>query len=475
MKVLDDDPSTRYESVERLAEDVRRHLSGHPVLAREGGFAYSASKFVRRNKLVAGAAAIALSAMVIAFGVTLREKQIAERRFEQLRSLARAVVFDIHDAIAPLPGSTRAREILVRQALVYLDNLAKESADNTPLQMELASAYLKIGDVQGRPYQPNLGDTKGALDSYRKALTIAAAAAETEPESDALRALVADAHDRIGTTEQRALDWPAAMREHQASLAIRRSLRAPTPKQQLDLAATWVAIGDAAYIGAKTIPTQWRQWSGEEAYQQSLAVLATEKPTPELRGDFLVATARAHQRLGGYYSNARHRTRDPQLPIRHHDAALQALAERVALDPSSGTARRNYADQHVMKATAQNAIGDHEGALVSTRQAIVELTRLAAADAKNVEAQHDIAFAFETAARAQFHLGRFDEAETSYSDALAILKRLTDNDPTNREDLRGMIGITSRMAELRKKRGDLEGHAAMMAQAERLRTQIKAR
>jgi hypothetical protein len=40
------------------------------------------------------------------------------------------------------------------------------------LQHELAAAYLKVGDVQGRPYKPNLGDTAGALASYGKAVAI---------------------------------------------------------------------------------------------------------------------------------------------------------------------------------------------------------------------------------------------------------------------------------------------------------------
>ena len=64
----------------------------------------------------------------IAFAATLHQKRIAERRFDEVRSLARSVVFELHDAIAPLPGSTAARELLVRRALVYLDNLAAEAA-----------------------------------------------------------------------------------------------------------------------------------------------------------------------------------------------------------------------------------------------------------------------------------------------------------------------------------------------------------
>src|SRR5690348_17807575 len=41
--------------------------------------------------------------------------------------LAHAVMFDLHDAIASLPGSTTARELLVRHSLRYLDGLQQEA------------------------------------------------------------------------------------------------------------------------------------------------------------------------------------------------------------------------------------------------------------------------------------------------------------------------------------------------------------
>ena len=76
----------------------------------------------------------------------------------------------MHDAIRDLPGSTPARQLLVSKGLEYLDKLARDAGDRADLQRELAGAYLKVGDVQGRPFNPNLGDTAGALASYRKAV-----------------------------------------------------------------------------------------------------------------------------------------------------------------------------------------------------------------------------------------------------------------------------------------------------------------
>ena len=420
---LDVDPSRRYGSVERFADDVRRHLSGHPVLARPATFVYRASKFVRRNKLVVAAGVAVAVVTAIAFATTLHQKRIAERRFDEVRSLARSVVFEIHDAIAPLPGSTAARELLVRRALVYLDTLAAEAEDNAELRTELAGAYLKIGDVQGLPYRANLGDTAGAMTSYRKALQIA--------EGTDAALLVADLHDRIGFVEQRALRWGEALIAHERARRIRASL-APSP----ELARTWTAIGDCRYIGLRSPGAQ-------QAYEEALRVLAALPRSPEV----LIETGRAHQRLGGFFSGLL--VRDLPRAIRHHDAALHALAQRSALDPADAVARRNYADQMVMKATAQNLMEDGAGALASTEKALDLLHELAAADPMNVEARKDLAFAYGEQAMALTHLGRIDEARAAYARAIGIHEQRLAIDPKSEEDRRDMKRLESQLERVK--------------------------
>jgi tetratricopeptide (TPR) repeat protein/predicted Ser/Thr protein kinase len=467
LKAIAVDPARRYASVEQFGEDIRRYLGGHPVAARRDSFAYVASKFVRRNKLAVSVIAIAFFAVIAAFVATYRQKQIAERRFDEVRGLARDVVFDIHDAIAPLPGSTPARELLVRRALVYLDHLSREASNNTPLAMELARAYLKIGDVQGRPYQPNLGDTAGALQSYAKALAVATAAGAREPRDEDVLALLADTHDRIGIVDQRALHWVSAMREHQAALAIRRRI-SMTPRRALDLAQTWLAVGDSAYIGHAVMPPEWRNVSPGWAYQSSLLALDAVPPAGPFRGARLEAVAHAHARLGGLLSNgAMADPRDPGACVRHQQAALEAFRQRLALEPSSATARRNLADQSVMMATAQLFVGDDRGALASTESALAELRPLAAADPTNAEAQHDISFALLVNGRAHFNLGEVDAAELAFRDDLAILTRLA-ADASNREARRDMGSAWGGLASVCEARGDQKCASADLAESLRV-------
>jgi non-specific serine/threonine protein kinase/serine/threonine-protein kinase len=159
---------------------------------------------VRRHK--AGVLAVALIALAVPGGVvaTLREARVAvqeraraDRRFNDVRRLATSFLFEFDDAIRDLPGSTPARSLVVKRALEYLDGLAAEARGDRSLPMEIASAYSRVGDVQGDPMFPNLGDTKGALESSRKALAILETLYRAEPQNQQVSLALASTHQEI--------------------------------------------------------------------------------------------------------------------------------------------------------------------------------------------------------------------------------------------------------------------------------------
>ena len=167
------EPERRYRSAADLGADITRHLEGRPVSARPDTFSYRAGKFLLRNRYGVIAAALLLLAVGSGAAATIWQARRAERRFQQVRSLANSFIFEVHDKIADLVGSTEARELVVRKGLEYLDSLAAEAGGDDALQMELASGYIKIGDVQGNMFVPNRGKQGEALKSYEKALLIA--------------------------------------------------------------------------------------------------------------------------------------------------------------------------------------------------------------------------------------------------------------------------------------------------------------
>lgn len=172
LMALRKEPSRRYASVKDLQEDIRRHLESIPVIARNDTVWYRATKFVARHKAGVAATTVVVLILIAGIVITIRAERLAKRRFDDVRALANSLIFDVHDSVKDLPGSTPARKIIVDRALKYLNVLATESGGDLGLQRELATAYERVGSVQGDYLENNLGDFEGTLASYKKALEL---------------------------------------------------------------------------------------------------------------------------------------------------------------------------------------------------------------------------------------------------------------------------------------------------------------
>jgi tetratricopeptide (TPR) repeat protein len=181
LMALRKEPARRYSSAQHLAVDLECVLEHRPISARPDTVYYRAGKFIRRHRFGLTAAALILAAIAGGAGTAAYQARIAQRRFEDVRRLAHALIFDVHDEVARLEGSTGVRATIVRTALEYLDDLARSAGRDPSLQKEIADAYQKIGDAEGFPTQPNLGRTEDALASYRKAGDIYRRLAAADP------------------------------------------------------------------------------------------------------------------------------------------------------------------------------------------------------------------------------------------------------------------------------------------------------
>ncbi len=241
LMALRKEPGRRYASVKDLSDDITKYLQGLPVSARPNTFFYRASKFYRRNQ-VASMVGILLALSLI-FGiiattwqafVARQQRDRAEKRFEEVRKLSNSLLFEITPKIERLQGSTEAREILVSRALEYLDSLARESEGNLGLQSELASAYEKVGEVQGNPNKPNLGDLQGGNISFQKAHVIRLALAEKNPENLDYQRLLAANYNLLGDVQWWASEVEGSLVKYQKAIEIYQNLVSQNPKN-LDL------------------------------------------------------------------------------------------------------------------------------------------------------------------------------------------------------------------------------------------------
>ncbi len=177
LMAMQKEPSRRYGSVAEFADDLHRYLDGLPVRARQDTLTYRSQKFILRHRTGVAAAVLVVASLAAGLGFSLAAQRRAEKRFDDVRSLANAFIFEIHDDISKLTGATTVRAKVLRKALVYLDGLAVDSAGNPSLQMELARAYIKVGQLQGS----KLGEASNSLASFRKAVGIARTLSSAAP------------------------------------------------------------------------------------------------------------------------------------------------------------------------------------------------------------------------------------------------------------------------------------------------------
>jgi len=197
------DPARRYQSVAALAEDVRRHLDGHPIVARQDSRAYRTRRFVRRHWLPLGAVAALLVTLTGGIVATRYQARRAERRFQEVRGIATALMNDVHDAIRELPSSTAAQETVLRTAVHYLDGLAREAGSDRTLQVEVARGYLKASEMAYSLERPSLGRADEGRRYLDQAVTALAPLEATAAGDPAVAAAVVE---RYRLTADLALD-----------------------------------------------------------------------------------------------------------------------------------------------------------------------------------------------------------------------------------------------------------------------------
>jgi len=114
LKALEKNPRVRYASVEQLALDVQRHLTGLPVAARPAGSLYRARKFVRRNS-GATVAAVGAAVLLIATSVVFMRQSLRVAAEQGRATAFKQYLAHVFQTTVPSPSEGRgltAREVL---------------------------------------------------------------------------------------------------------------------------------------------------------------------------------------------------------------------------------------------------------------------------------------------------------------------------------------------------------------------------
>ena len=440
LMALRKEPERRYASVEQLSDDIRRFLERRPLRARPDTLSYRSARFVQRNKAAVVAAALIVLTLAGGIITTTRAAQRAERRFNDVRALANAFVFDIHDAIKDLPGATPARALLVRKALQYLDVLAAEQSGDAALQRELATAYQKIGDAQGNHNYSNLGDTPGALASYRKAREIHEALVRASPRQTEAHLDLSVSYIKIGDIELQVGDTRNAHRSYERALEVAESASRLEPSNllaQRNLGFSHHKVGNVL-ISLNDLDGALRHH--EEALKLR-EVIAAAMPA-DARAIREVGTS--HDRL----ARVLRRRGDLRRALDHAQRSLAQAESLAAREPTNAEARRDVGVGLQSVGLIQLELGDLPAALDYFRKGLAIDEAMAAADPLNAGAQRDLASSHETIGDVLSRMGETAAALASYERGTALLQQLGASDPSNADPPTALATIWSHRAVL---------------------------
>jgi non-specific serine/threonine protein kinase/serine/threonine-protein kinase len=424
LKALRKDPERRYGGADQLSDDLQRYLDGRPVLAAPDSRAYRMRKFAHRPRL--GLAAAALVVLAIAGGTAAtiwqareaaRARDRAGRQFDAVRTLAASVLGELQDAVAVLPGSTPARELLLRRATEYLDTLSREAGDSVDLQREVAAGYRRLAEVQGAPGLSNVGDVDAAVTSGRKAVALleplAARLAETRD-----RTALANAYVTLAGLETNREDRRTRTRQAVALLeAIPRAERTSP-----DVISTAVRVW--FFAGRERIDA--RQY--EDAHQAFLRDVEAAEAALGLAPDNPNASrnlALALQQLG---TTLEMLTRQEEA-IAAYRRALALDRDRAARMQGSADARLDLSFSHGALGAALMGTGDIAGAREQYQQAITLRQAVADADPDNDRATQALAYGHQRMAWVEGEAANLAAAAASQARALTVYRKRVDVHP----------------------------------------------
>jgi tetratricopeptide (TPR) repeat protein len=442
LMALRKEPDRRYQSVEQFSEDIRRHLEARPVLARKDTIGYRAAKFIRRNKAVVAAASLLFVSLLGGIittsweahrarvqeaaartqeAVAKAEKARAERRFADVRQLAHSLLFDYHDAIKDLPGATRVRERLVKDALANLDKLAAEAHGDSVLQRELAAAYERLGDVRGQAYSASLGDRAGATESYRKALQIREALAQSSPRDLQSRSELAGIYSKLGVELEDTSEAARGLEYLQKSLAVNTELTAQAPDDwqvETDLAEIHNAIGGA-------LEDRSEMAGALEHHRTALTIrekLLGIKPADHANRRGLSVSYENIGRVLSLTNNVR--------TALDNNAKAMALREALlAEDPTNADYRRILSISYQNNGDYKSFLQDNAGALESFRKKLALDEQSFAADPANAQARLDLGYCCLRMGELLAHSGDHAGAVPFYKRAVEMYKQNMAADP----------------------------------------------
>ena len=351
LKALAKEPRGRYANARDFAADLRRHLEGEPVRARQWTFFYGAGKFIRRNRWL-----VATATTVLIFVIALTQQYFAA---QEQRDRAETVTRLMEDIFKVAEPEQRPDGVLTGKDLFDgILSIIREEVQKNPAAYE-PTTYAKYLDLLARSYN-NLGHYQEARELWPEALEI------WEDHRPGDHSEFARMINNLGFACYRLGDYSCAENNFRRSLEMKQRLGQPPIEQaktMFNLAACYNLRGafDEAFSEyRKTLHIREAEHEEEIGLASTWLGLGSVEYS---RGRFKDANAYFEDALRVYlaeYSQQHTRT-----------ASANDLLGRVALARGSLAVAEKYLDAALE--TRLTLLGDDDPATAKTRKSLVDL------------------------------------------------------------------------------------------------------
>ena len=314
------------------------------------------------------------------------ERHKAEDRATDLRELSNSLLSELDEAIKELPGSTGVQRLLVTRVLEHLDRMSKDATGDRLIQLDLVNDYIRLGNIQGNPYDQNLGDPEGALASLDKALAIAKSIRPSAAlDREALRALasVEQARSEVLWGTGKTPEAVASMKE--ATKAFERLVaeKDATPAQLAEAAGALGTLGDE--LGQPGTPSMGDLAGALAAYRKDLEF---SQRALSIDPHFLRAQ-RALAIIQLKIGNVELET-DPAQALKDYQLAEESSDRLPESKQDTLSALRIRANVLRKKAQAMRELGEYAQADPLFDQALAIQRKISAADPKDSRSLFDV-------------------------------------------------------------------------------------
>jgi len=379
-----------------------------------------------------------------------------------VRRLSNALLFELSPKIERLQGATEAREILVNRALEYLDSLAQEAGNDLQLQSELASAYEKIGDLQGNPSNPNFIDSDAAIGSYEKAQTIRLNLLEKNP-NDLQQRHLAENYRVSGKIYGQANDYQTELKNLENALRIYEKI----PAEQSDANDLKFALAQIIYDIGKNRADGKKYSESFPHFERAIAMLEKTRQENPNQIDALKLLGDCHTQFAVALS-----WEEKQAEAEAQAAkAIEILEPAVANNPNDTNLRTGLWTAYWLTSSVyeeQNDALSHEYALKAL--SIIEET--VERDAANIRAKQQLAKSFSRLGQTSTNTGKPQEAISYLEKGREILLEIVESRSKNNRLKVDLTTILMRLGEAKFKQENFQSALADFEQAVKIHQDI---